>query len=93
MLLFHSMANRSFDFLKDIILVLKTEKTTVKQETYCKGMCPLVFHDIKNVIDHHTWTWPQDDAKAHRARASIHLLQQSSPDSLHQKIGSQKAQN
>ena len=56
MLLFHGMANRSFDFLKDIILVLKAEKKTVNQEIFFEEMCPQIFHDIKNVINGKTWT-------------------------------------
>ena len=43
-------------------------------------MCPEMFSDIQKLIDDQTWTWQQDGAKAHTARASIQFLWQSTPD-------------
>ena len=40
-------------------------------------MCPQMFSDIRNVMNDQTWTWQQDGAKAHTARASIQFLWQS----------------
>ena len=39
-----------------------------------------MFCDIRNVMDDKTWTWQQDSAKTHAARALIQFLQQATPD-------------
>ena len=38
-----------------------------------------MFSDIRNVMGDQTWTWQQDGARAHTARASVQFLQQSTP--------------
>ena len=55
------------------------KKKTVNQQVYCEEMCPQMFSDIRNVMDDRTWTWQQDGARAHTARASVQFLQQSTP--------------
>lgn len=56
------------------------KKKTVNQQVYCEEMCPQMFSDIRNVMGDQTWTWQQDGARAHTARASVQFLQQSTPD-------------
>lgn len=56
------------------------KKKTVNQQVYCEEMCPRMFSDIRNVMYDQTWTWQQDGATAHTARASIQFLRQSTPD-------------
>ena len=41
---------------------------------------PQMFSDIRNVVDDQAWTWQEDGAEAHTARASIQFLRQSTPD-------------
>ena len=62
--------------------IWKVLKKKSKPTKFCEEMCPQMFSNIWNVMDDQTWTWQQDGARAHKARALDQFIQQSTPDSI-----------
>lgn len=58
----------------------RRKKKTVNQKVYCEEMCPQMFGDIRSKMGDRRWTWQQDGAKAHTARATVAFLQDYTPD-------------
>lgn len=58
----------------------RRKRKTVNQNVYCEEMCTPMFRDIENVMEGEAWTWQQDGAKAHTARATVDFLRKATPD-------------
>ena len=52
-----------------------------------------MFSNIQNAMDDQTWTWQQDGARAHKARASDQFLQQSAFNFIDSKDCTSKSQD
>jgi len=57
----------------------RRKKKTVNQIVYTNEMCPLMFADIRGVMNDVVWTWQQDGARPHTARASVQWLRENAP--------------
>lgn len=58
----------------------RRKKKRINQQVYCEEMCPQMFEDIRHVMRQRPWTWQQDGAKAHTAKATVDFLRNTTPD-------------